>query len=81
MPRRPAGAGGLPPPPAVVFCDFDGTITVEGTLDCLVDRAMGRGPREAISYREMLATQVGLYPIVTFQYSLTTLYQFSYHIR
>jgi hypothetical protein len=25
--------------------------------------------------------KVGLYPIVTFQYSLTTLYQFSYHIR
>jgi hypothetical protein len=25
--------------------------------------------------------QVGLYPIVTFQYSSTTLYQVSYHIR
>jgi hypothetical protein len=27
------------------------------------------------------ACKVGLYPIVTFQYSLTTLYQFYYHIR
>jgi actin-related protein len=27
-----------------------------------------------------VAIQVGLYPIVTFQYSSTTLYQFSYHI-
>ena len=26
-------------------------------------------------------TQVGLYPIVTFQYSSTNLYQFSYHIQ
>ena len=25
--------------------------------------------------------QVGSYPIVTFQYSSTTLYQFSYHIQ
>jgi hypothetical protein len=26
-------------------------------------------------------SKVGLYPIVTFQYSSTTLYQFSYHIQ
>ena len=29
----------------------------------------------------ILIAQVGLYPIVTFQYSSTTLYQVSYHIR
>jgi hypothetical protein len=28
-----------------------------------------------------LGLRVGLYPIVTFQYSSTTLYQVSYHIR
>ena len=28
-----------------------------------------------------LGDQVGLYPIVTFQYSATTLYQVSYHIQ
>ena len=27
------------------------------------------------------AVELGLYPIVTFQYSSTTLYQFSYHIQ
>jgi hypothetical protein len=31
--------------------------------------------------REAVAVRVGLYPMVTSQYSLTTLSQFSYHIR
>jgi hypothetical protein len=43
-----------------------------------VGPALGFG-RVAVS--EPAAAGLGLYPIVTFQYSSTTLYQFSYHIR
>jgi hypothetical protein len=35
----------------------------------------------ATTLREEAAAQVGLYPIVTSQYSLTTLYQIFYHIQ
>ena len=30
---------------------------------------------------ERFEVELGLYPIVSFQYSSTTLYQFSYHIQ
>jgi hypothetical protein len=42
----------------------------------LVQREVGRGHPEGGSRGHL-----GLYPIVTLQYSSTTLYQVSYHIR
>ena len=32
----------------MIFCDFDGTISVSDTLDVLIDDAMGEVAREAI---------------------------------
>jgi hypothetical protein len=43
-----------------------------------------RGPSASSQWEHSsipATAKVGLYPIVTFQYSSTTLYQFSYHIR
>ena len=44
-------AAGIAPPPCVIFCDFDGTISVSDTLDVLIDDAMGEMAREAIDQR------------------------------
>ena len=38
-------------------------------------------PRLSLQDFGAIAVAVGLYPIVTFQYCSTTLYQVSYHIR
>ena len=41
-------ASGISAPRCVVFCDFDGTISVTDTLDVLIDAAMGEEARERI---------------------------------
>jgi hypothetical protein len=39
------------------------------------------GPRPPEADADAMAVELGLYPIVTSQYSSTTLYQISYHIQ
>lgn len=60
-------AAGIGPPPAVVLCDFDGTISIEDTLDVVIDRAIGVEAREAIdglyetgdiSFRELISREL-----------------------
>lgn len=41
-------ASGISAPRCVVFCDFDGTISVTDTLDVLIDAAMGEEARQRI---------------------------------
>jgi hypothetical protein len=44
--------------------------------------ARGGGQHKAVADEEAEAeVRLGIYPIVTFQYSSTTLYQVSYHIQ
>jgi hypothetical protein len=38
-------------------------------------------PARVCGQKRKNCARLGLYPIVTFQYSSTTLYQFSYHIQ
>ena len=46
----------------------------EGIVDC-------SGESMKLLSKEVLWRELGSHPIVTFQYSSTTLYRFSYHIR
>ena len=61
---------GITAPKCVVFCDFDGTISVQDTLDVLIDDAMGEASRlkidqqyedGEISFRELLANEIDVY--------------------
>ena len=60
-------ASGVVAAPAIVFCDFDGTISVADTLDVLIDEAMGASARKAIdqqyedgaiSFRELIRNEL-----------------------
>jgi hypothetical protein len=53
--------------------------TAPGWMDCALARRSIRLTFRGA--REEGAAEVGLYPLVTFQYSATTLYQVSYHIQ
>lgn len=61
------GELGIRAPKCVVFCDFDGTISVSDTLDVLIDAAMGEAARVKIdqqyeggeiSFRELLRREL-----------------------
>ena len=50
-------------------------------LPAAAGRASAAGRAAAPRGAQLFAEAVGLYPIVTFQYSSTTSYQVSYHIQ
>jgi nucleoside-diphosphate-sugar epimerase len=51
------------------------------SLDQVKTRDPGLAPADVLIGSTAEPADVGLYPIVTFQYSSTTLYQFYYHIQ
>jgi gamma-glutamylcyclotransferase (GGCT)/AIG2-like uncharacterized protein YtfP len=67
-------AAGISAPRCVVFCDFDGTISVSDTLDVLIDAAMGEQARlridqqyedGEISFRYVSAVSSGHFPVLS----------------